>query len=200
MSESGSESDREASFLWTLEEVSRLVSQSGDATETLKDGAEVTVSCAEGDTGHVHAGLLEIEIDDIALDKMPPSPTKIMMNVGNPELAFAFQRLPNEGVGLARLEFIINKNVGVHPKAIGEIPYDREVPIAVNRGVPVPMSAPRSSVSKSIADIAESLLPAPAMGKAARRQVESEVQAPLEIGDGRARKRTSIVSKLRKAA
>ncbi|HEY5339750.1 MAG TPA: phosphoenolpyruvate synthase [Candidatus Aquilonibacter sp.] len=96
----------------------------GDATETLKDGAEVTVSCAEGDTGHVHAGLLEIEIDDIALDKMPPSPTKIMMNVGNPELAFAFQRLPNEGVGLARLEFIINKNVGVHPKAL--IEFDRQ--------------------------------------------------------------------------
>ncbi|MEP7064133.1 MAG: phosphoenolpyruvate synthase [Betaproteobacteria bacterium] len=96
----------------------------GDATETLKDGTEVTVSCADGDTGHVHAGLLEIAIDDIALDHMPPSPTKIMMNVGNPELAFAFQRLPNEGVGLARLEFIINKNVGVHPKAL--IEFDRQ--------------------------------------------------------------------------
>ena len=96
----------------------------GDATEVLKDGTEVTVSCADGDTGHVHAGLLEIEVDDIALDKMPKSPTKIMMNVGNPELAFSFQRLPNEGVGLARLEFIINKNVGVHPKAL--IEFDRQ--------------------------------------------------------------------------
>jgi pyruvate,water dikinase len=67
---------------------------------------------------------MTIVIDDIALDRMPPSPTKIMMNVGNPELAFAFQRLPNEGVGLARLEFIINKNVGVHPKAL--IEYDRQ--------------------------------------------------------------------------
>ncbi len=96
----------------------------GDATEVLAEGDPVTVSCAEGDTGNVYAGLLTIVIDDIALDRMPPSPTKIMMNVGNPELAFAFQRLPNEGVGLARLEFIINKNVGVHPKAL--IEYDRQ--------------------------------------------------------------------------
>ncbi len=92
----------------------------GDATETLTDGAEVTVSCAEGDTGHVYAGLLPVEVVDIALDRMPSVPTKIMMNVGNPELAFAFQRLPNEGVGLARLEFIINRNVGIHPKALLE--------------------------------------------------------------------------------
>ncbi|MBK9116421.1 MAG: phosphoenolpyruvate synthase [Betaproteobacteria bacterium] len=93
----------------------------GDATRTLPDGAEVTVSCAEGDTGHVYAGLLPIEIVDVALDRMPPAPTKIMMNVGNPELAFEFQRLPNEGVGLARLEFIINRNVGIHPKALLEL-------------------------------------------------------------------------------
>ena len=93
----------------------------GDATRTLPDGAEVTVSCADGDTGHVYAGLLPIEIVDVALDRMPPAPTKIMMNVGNPELAFEFQRLPNEGVGLARLEFIINRNVGIHPKALIEL-------------------------------------------------------------------------------
>jgi Flp pilus assembly CpaE family ATPase len=84
-------------------------------------------------------------------------------------------------------------------KAIGEIPYDREVPIAVNRGVPVPMSAPRSSVSKSIAEIAEILLPAPATGKN-RRPVRDESPAPLEIGDGSSRKRVSLRSKLRKAA
>ncbi|MEO8487968.1 MAG: phosphoenolpyruvate synthase, partial [Betaproteobacteria bacterium] len=89
-----------------------------DATRTLAEGAEVTVSCAEGDTGRVYAGTLAIEIIDIALDRMPPCPTKIMMNVGNPELAFSFQRLPNEGVGLARLEFIISKSVGIHPKAL----------------------------------------------------------------------------------
>ncbi|MFO1396533.1 MAG: phosphoenolpyruvate synthase [Burkholderiales bacterium] len=93
----------------------------GDATDTLHEGAPVTVSCAEGDTGHVYEGLLPIEIVDVALDHMPPSPTKIMMNVGNPELAFEFQRLPNEGVGLARLEFIINRNVGIHPKALLEL-------------------------------------------------------------------------------
>jgi len=93
----------------------------GDATATLRDGDEVTVSCAEGDTGHVYEGLLPIEVVDVALDHMPASPTKIMMNVGNPELAFEFQRLPNEGVGLARLEFIINRNVGIHPKALLEL-------------------------------------------------------------------------------
>ncbi len=93
----------------------------GDATARLAEGDEVTVSCAEGDTGHVYAGILPVEIVDIALDRMPVSPTKIMMNVGNPELAFEFQRLPNEGVGLARLEFIINRNVGIHPKALLEL-------------------------------------------------------------------------------
>jgi len=93
----------------------------GDATQVLSDGQQVTVSCAEGDTGHVYDGLLKIDVVEVALDRMPPSPTKIMMNVGNPELAFEFSRLPNEGVGLARLEFIINKNVGVHPKALLEL-------------------------------------------------------------------------------
>ncbi|HEX4883916.1 MAG TPA: phosphoenolpyruvate synthase [Casimicrobiaceae bacterium] len=93
----------------------------GDATSALADGAEVTVSCAEGDTGHVYAGLLEVEIVEATLDRMPEAPTKIMMNVGNPELAFEFRRLPNEGVGLARLEFVINRNVGIHPKALIEL-------------------------------------------------------------------------------
>jgi len=93
----------------------------GDATRVLEDGVKVTVSCAEGDTGHVYAGLLDVEIIDVALDRMPVAPTKIMMNVGNPELAFEFRRLPNEGVGLARLEFIINRNVGIHPKALLEL-------------------------------------------------------------------------------
>ncbi len=98
----------------------------GDATRVLEEGAKVTVSCTEGDTGHVYAGLLEVEVVEVALDRMPPVPTKLMMNVGNPELAFAFRQLPNEGVGLARLEFIINKNVGIHPKALIEL--DRQPP------------------------------------------------------------------------
>jgi len=98
----------------------------GDATKVLKDGQKVTVSCAEGDTGHIYAGLLKIEVHDVALDRMPKAPTKIMMNVGNPELAFGFSKLPNEGVGLARLEFIINRNVGVHPKAL--LDFDAQPP------------------------------------------------------------------------
>jgi pyruvate,water dikinase len=95
----------------------------GDATEKLKDGSSVTVSCAEGDTGNVYAGLLDVETVDVALDRMPKIATQLMMNVGNPELAFEFRRLPNEGVGLARLEFIINKNVGIHPKALLELAH-----------------------------------------------------------------------------
>ncbi len=89
----------------------------GNATGTVTDGAEVTVSCAEGDTGYVYAGNLDFELRRVALDDMPKLPFKIMMNVGNPERAFDFARLPNAGVGLARLEFIINNTIGVHPKA-----------------------------------------------------------------------------------
>ncbi len=96
----------------------------GDATERIPDGEAVTVSCAEGDTGHVYRGLLEFAVREIALDRMPPLPFKIMMNVGNPDRAFDFQFLPNAGVGLARLEFIINRTIGVHPKALLE--YDRQ--------------------------------------------------------------------------
>ncbi len=98
----------------------------GDATQVLVEDQLVTVSCAEGDTGHVYTGMLEIEVVDVELDRMPEPPTKIMMNVGNPELAFEFQRLPNAGVGLARLEFIISRNVGIHPKALLEL--DRQHP------------------------------------------------------------------------
>jgi pyruvate,water dikinase len=90
----------------------------GNATRVLKDGKPVTVSCAEGDTGFVYRGILETEILNLALDAMPKAPVKITMNVGNPELAFEFRRLPNEGVGLARLEFIIARMIGVHPKAV----------------------------------------------------------------------------------
>ncbi|AXK38279.1 phosphoenolpyruvate synthase [Crenobacter cavernae] len=92
----------------------------GDATELLAEGMEVTVSCAEGDTGNIYEGLLDVEVIDLALDQMPASPVKIMMNVGNPELAFDFCQLPNEGVGLARMEFVINRQIGIHPKALLE--------------------------------------------------------------------------------
>jgi pyruvate,water dikinase len=94
----------------------------GDATEKLHEGSLVTVSCAEGDTGFVYDGLLETEISDVVRGEMPYCPIKIMMNVGNPQLAFDFCQMPNSGVGLARLEFIINNNIGVHPKAILDYP------------------------------------------------------------------------------
>ncbi|HEX4985151.1 MAG TPA: phosphoenolpyruvate synthase [Burkholderiales bacterium] len=89
----------------------------GDATQKLREGDHVTVSCAEGDTGYVYMGILDVEVLHIQLDRLPSIPVKISMNVGNPELAFDFQRLPNAGVGLARLEFIIARMIGVHPKA-----------------------------------------------------------------------------------
>jgi pyruvate,water dikinase len=96
----------------------------GDATDRLRDGEEVTVSCAEGDTGNVYHGILEFEIIRTDTGNMSPLPTKIMMNVGNPTRAFAFSRIPNSGVGLARLEFVINNTIGVHPKALLE--YDHQ--------------------------------------------------------------------------
>jgi len=89
-----------------------------DATETIADGADVTVSCAEGDDGFVYAGLLDYEHSQLEIDKMPELPVKIMMNVGNPNRAFDFAQVPNQGVGLARLEFIINNMIGIHPKAL----------------------------------------------------------------------------------
>ncbi|MBE2404370.1 phosphoenolpyruvate synthase, partial [Klebsiella pneumoniae] len=92
----------------------------GNATELLKNGQEVTVSCAEGDTGYVYADILDFSVKSSSVDTMPDLPLKIMMNVGNPDRAFDFACLPNEGVGLARLEFITNRMIGVHPRALLE--------------------------------------------------------------------------------
>lgn len=104
----------------------------GDATQALENDSPVTVSCAEGDTGNVYRGILATEVVDLSLSSMPKSPVKITMNVGNPELAFSFQRLPNEGVGLARLEFIIARMIGVHPKAVLAYP---NVPLDVKAAI-----------------------------------------------------------------
>ncbi|MGY6396397.1 phosphoenolpyruvate synthase [Vibrio parahaemolyticus] len=90
----------------------------GDATSKLTDGATVTVSCSEGETGYVYQGDLDFEVKRSSVDELPLLPTKVMMNVGNPDRAFDFAQIPNEGVGLARLEFIINKMIGIHPKAL----------------------------------------------------------------------------------
>lgn len=100
---------------------------SGNATELLSDGQEVTVSCAEGDTGFIYEGLLDFEIQKNSIENMPELAFKVMMNVGNPDRAFGFAQIPNEGVGLARLEFIINRMIGVHPKALlnmNDLPQD----------------------------------------------------------------------------
>jgi len=104
----------------------------GDATGKLADGAQVTVSCAEGDTGNVYEGRLPVEVTTRRLDEMPRIPVKISMNVGNPQLAFDLQGLPNAGVGLARLEFVINNMIGVHPKAVLEHP---DLPDELRRAV-----------------------------------------------------------------
>ncbi len=93
----------------------------GNATEVLVDGQEVTVSCAEGDTGFIYEGALDFEIQNNSIESMPDLPFKVMMNVGNPDRAFDFAQIPNEGIGLARLEFIINRMIGVHPKALMNI-------------------------------------------------------------------------------
>ena len=109
----------------------------GDATELLEAGIDVTVSCAEGDTGHIYAGILDFDHRVTSVDAMPALPFKIMMNVGNPDRAFDFQRLPHAGIGLARLEFIINRMIGVHPRALMDydtLPADLKEEIAERIG------------------------------------------------------------------
>ncbi|NCV51554.1 MAG: phosphoenolpyruvate synthase, partial [Gammaproteobacteria bacterium] len=109
----------------------------GDATELLSTGVDVTVSCAEGDTGHIYAGILKYDHRVTSVDAMPELPFKIMMNVGNPDRAFDFQRLPHAGIGLARLEFIINRMIGVHPRALMDydtLPADLKEEIAERIG------------------------------------------------------------------
>jgi pyruvate,water dikinase len=137
----------------------------GNATEQLTEGSLVTVSCAEGDTGHIYDGLLETEISEIQRGVLPEIQTKIMMNVGNPQLAFDFAQLPNAGVGLARLEFIINNNIGVHPKAILDYPaIDADLKKAVEsvaRGHASPRAFYVDKVAEGVASIAAAFWPKP---------------------------------------
>ena len=137
----------------------------GDATEKLHDGALVTVSCSEGDTGYVYDGLLETEVSEVVRGELPYCPVKIMMNVGNPTLAFNFAQLPNSGVGLARLEFIINNNIGVHPKAILDYPnIDPDLKKAVEsvaRGHASPRAFYVDKLAEGIATIAAAFWPKP---------------------------------------
>ncbi|PKO42605.1 MAG: phosphoenolpyruvate synthase [Betaproteobacteria bacterium HGW-Betaproteobacteria-3] len=137
----------------------------GDATETLKSGTLVTVSCAEGDTGFIYDGLLETEVTEVQRGAMPEIKTKITMNIGNPQLAFDFCQLPNHGVGLARLEFIINNNIGVHPKAILDYPnIDSDLKKAVEsvaRGHASPRAFYVDKVAEGVATIAAAFWPKP---------------------------------------
>ena len=137
----------------------------GDATEILQADSLVTVSCAEGDTGFIYDGLLETEISEVLRGEMPPIATKIMMNIGNPSLAFDFAQLPNAGVGLARLEFIINNNIGVHPKAILDYPHiDPELKKAVEsvaRGHASPKAFFIDKVTEGVSTIAAAFWPKP---------------------------------------
>ncbi|MBI2744065.1 MAG: phosphoenolpyruvate synthase [Burkholderiales bacterium] len=137
----------------------------GDATEKLKDGTLVTVSCSEGDTGHIYDGLLEMEVTEVQRGTMPEIDVKITMNIGNPQLAFDFAQLPNHGVGLARLEFIINNNIGVHPKAILDYPnIDADLKKAVEsvaRGHASPRAFYVDKVAEGVATIAAAFWPKP---------------------------------------
>ncbi len=139
----------------------------GDATGNLSEGEHVTVSCAEGDTGYVYRGALEFEVTRQDITHLPAIPTKIMMNVGNPELAFEFAQIPNGGVGLARLEFVINNMIGIHPKAILDVDH---VPAGIkdeiqrrSRGYASPKDFFVEKLVEGVATIAASFYPKPAI-------------------------------------
>ena len=135
----------------------------GNASQVLQEGQEVTVSCAEGDTGLIYQGLLNVSVDEVALDNMPKSPVKIMMNVGNPELAFSFTNIPSEGIGLARMEFIINRQIGIHPKALIEFDkLDSDLQEEIREriaGYPSPTDFYVDKIAEGVATLAASVYP-----------------------------------------
>lgn len=137
----------------------------GDATETITDGIDVTVNCAEGDEGLVYEGRLDFEQTQIELDSLPEIPVKIMMNVGNPDRAFDFANIPNRGVGLARLEFIINRMIGVHPQALLEYEQlDADTRAAVDEqmaGYPDPVQFFIDKLAEGVSTIAAAFAPEP---------------------------------------
>lgn len=135
----------------------------GDATDLLQEGAVVTVSCAEGDEGHIYDGLIETEVTEVSRGVLPEIPVKITMNIGNPQLAFDFCQIPNSGVGLARLEFIINNYIGVHPRAVLEYPnIDADLKRAVEsvaRGYASPRAFYEDKLVEGVATIAAAFYP-----------------------------------------
>jgi len=136
-----------------------------NATELLQDGAVVTVSCAEGDEGRIYDGLIETEVTEVKRGVLPEIPVKITMNIGNPQLAFDFCQLPNAGVGLARLEFIINNYIGVHPRAVLEYPnIDADLKRAVEsvaRGYSSPKAFYEDKLVEGVSTIAAAFYPKP---------------------------------------
>ncbi len=137
----------------------------GDATRLVQEGQDITVSCAEGETGYIYAGQLDYERRDIELDALPPVPVRIMMNVGNPDRAFGFAGMPHHGVGLARLEFIINRMIGVHPRALLEYEQqDDEIREQIRvqmQGYRDPVSFYVEKLAEGIAQIAAAFAPEP---------------------------------------
>ena len=135
----------------------------GDATERLTEGTSVTVSCAEGDTGNIYEGLLEVAVEEVQRGALPEIPVKIMMNVGNPQLAFEFQAIPNKGVGLARLEFIINNNIGIHPKVVLDYPNVpselRDAAERLSAGYASPKEFYERKIAEGVATIAAAFYP-----------------------------------------
>lgn len=135
----------------------------GDATERLCENDEVTVSCAEGDTGNIYEGLLEIAVEEVSRGALPEIPVKIMMNVGNPQLAFDFCQIPNKGVGLARLEFIINNNIGMHPKVVLDYPNIpgelRDAAERLSAGYASPKEFYERKIAEGVATIAAAFYP-----------------------------------------
>jgi pyruvate,water dikinase len=135
----------------------------GEGTSLLKEGQAVTVSCAEGDEGRIYDGLIETEVEEVRRGEMPALDLKIMMNVGNPQLAFDFAQIPNSGVGLARLEFIINNNIGIHPKAVLDYPgVDSDLKKAVEsaaRGYASPRAFFVEKLAEGIATIGSAFYP-----------------------------------------
>jgi pyruvate,water dikinase len=168
----------------------------GNATDVLHEGESVTVSCAEGDTGYVYRGKLEFEVITTDMGNLPEIPVKIMMNVGNPELAFEFAQIPNGGVGLARLEFVINNMIGIHPKAIldiGQVPASlRDEITRRSRGYATPKQFFIEKLVEGVATIAAAFYPKPVIVRMSdfksneyRKLLGGEIYEPEEEPDAR---------------
>lgn len=157
----------------------------GDATQRLSDGDEVTVSCGEGDTGLIYQGLLDFQVHRNELDAMPELPLKVMLNVGNPNRAFTFASIPNAGVGLARLEFLINNTIGVHPKALLEfnrLPEDLSKQVRTRcAGYPDPVSFYVEKLAEGAATLAAAFAPNPVIVRLS--DFKSNEYAHLLAGD-----------------